>query len=265
MSRVMVLMYHALYANDAELAAIDAEDRPYAVSVDIFREQLDWLARENIPVTDPLALSRDAARAPVNVVLTFDDGHESNYRHAYPMLRERGLVGVFFVTSDFIGQRPGFCAWEQLGEMADAGMQIGSHGKTHRFFDDLTADELEQEYQASRSAITTGTGHAPVMLSFPGGRYRGSQITAGRDAGYRYFFSSDPGANRRDAFVPGAVLRRVPIRSETNGAVFADSARGATGFLLRARLSAGVKGVLRQSLGNRLYHHLYKRLHSRSL
>jgi peptidoglycan/xylan/chitin deacetylase (PgdA/CDA1 family) len=262
MSRVMVLMYHALYADDTELAAIDAEDRPYAVSVDNFRKQLDWLDREKLPVTDPLALSGYAAHAPVNVVLTFDDGHDSNYRHAYPLLRERGVVGVFFVTSDFIGRRPGFCTWEQLGEMANAGMHIGSHGKTHRFFDDLTAGELEQEYCVSRDAIASGTGRAPVMLSFPGGRYRESQITVGREAGYRYFFSSAPGANRRDAFVPGAVLRRIPIRSETNGEVFADSARGATGFLLRARVSAVVKGVLRKALGNYLYHHLYKRLHS---
>lgn len=38
------------------------------------------------------------------VVLTFDDCHISNWINVVPMLEERGMTGVFFAVSDFIGQ-----------------------------------------------------------------------------------------------------------------------------------------------------------------
>ncbi|CCO22670.1 glycosyltransferase [Maridesulfovibrio hydrothermalis] len=37
------------------------------------------------------------------VVLTFDDCHISNWLNVVPMLEERGMTGVFFAVSDFIG------------------------------------------------------------------------------------------------------------------------------------------------------------------
>ena len=46
-------------------------------------------------------------RKPIDdkyVVLTFDDCHISNWINVVPMLEERGMTGVFFAVSDFIGQ-----------------------------------------------------------------------------------------------------------------------------------------------------------------
>lgn len=46
-------------------------------------------------------------RKPIDdkyVVLTFDDCHISNWINVVPMLEERGLTGVFFAVSDFIGE-----------------------------------------------------------------------------------------------------------------------------------------------------------------
>ncbi|MBU1247990.1 MAG: glycosyltransferase [Proteobacteria bacterium] len=47
-------------------------------------------------------------RKPVDhaVVLTFDDGHISNFLNAAPALQQRGMVGVFFALTDFIETAP---------------------------------------------------------------------------------------------------------------------------------------------------------------
>ncbi|WP_320171998.1 glycosyltransferase [Maridesulfovibrio sp.] len=45
-------------------------------------------------------------RKPIDdkyVVLTFDDCHISNWINAVPLLEERGMTGIFFAVSDFIG------------------------------------------------------------------------------------------------------------------------------------------------------------------
>ena len=259
MTGVIVLMYHALYADETEREAIDPIERPYAVSLDAFRRQLDWMAAAGIPIRDPLSPSSPAARAPTSVVLTFDDGHASNYYHAFRLLRERGDAGVFFVTTDFIGTRRGFCEWPQLREMAGAGMHIGSHGKSHRFFDDLPRAELEAEYAGSRDAIVAGTGQTPRWISFPGGRYLQEQISAGRAAGYRLFFTSDVGANDPGAFERGGIVRRIAIGQGTSHKAFTRIAGADTLFLARATAVGGAKKALRRMLGNRLYHALYER------
>lgn len=260
MNRVMVLMYHALYSDVAGLNAIDPVDRPYAVSVEDFRMQLDWLGQAGIPVVDPLSLVNLQPPGPRSVLLTFDDGHESGFRHAYPLLTARRMSAVFFVTSDFIGNRAGFCSWAQLREMREGGMQVGAHGKTHRFFDDLTLTEAFEEFDKPRAAIEAGTGMAPQMMSFPGGRYRAGQLAIGRAAGYQLFFSSDVGANRPEAFRPGGLLRRVAIRQTTSTSHFRAMARAAPLPLARARTVAAVKTLVKSVLGNRLYHALYERV-----
>ncbi|KPK56661.1 MAG: hypothetical protein AMJ84_00775 [Acidithiobacillales bacterium SM23_46] len=260
MSRVMVLMYHGLYSGAAELAAIDSADRPYAVSVEDFHSQLDWLTEAGIPVVDPLRLASAHPDAPVSVVLTFDDGHESNYRHAYPILAARRMPAVFFVTSDFIGARAGFCSWAQLREMREGGMYVGAHGKTHRFFDDLTQAETAEEFGGPRAAIEAGTGVAPRMMSFPGGRYRTEQLAIGRAYGYELYFSSDVGANRSGAFRHGGLFRRVAVRRTTDASQFRGIARAAPLPLVKARAAAGVKALVKSMLGNRLYHALYERM-----
>lgn len=260
MSRVMVLMYHALYSSAAELEAIDPADRPYAVAVADFRVQIEWLAAAGIPVVDALRVAEAQEAAPASVVLTFDDGHESSYRHAFPLLAARGWPAAFFVTSDFIGKRTGFCNWTQLREMREAGMQIGAHGATHRFFDDLAESEAREEFFRPHAAIKAETGVAPRMMSFPGGRYRREQLAIGRAAGYELFFSSDVGNNRPAAFRPGGLLRRLAVRRGTGAAQFHDMARGAALPLARARAVAGAKGLAKSVLGNRLYHALYERL-----
>jgi peptidoglycan/xylan/chitin deacetylase (PgdA/CDA1 family) len=255
-------MYHALYSSASEREAIDPADRPYAVEVGEFLRQLDSLAELGIPVVRPQSLGApaEATGSGGGVLLTFDDGHGSNYRTAYPLLRERGLGAIFFVTSDFIGQRRGFCSGRELREMAEGGMTIGSHGKTHRFFDDLSPTEVVAEYQQSKETIQRQTGRAVTFISFPGGRYRRSQIAPGMAAGYRMFFSSQVGANSAAAFSDGGIIRRVAIRDGTSLAEFARIARRDRRWLARAQAIAGAKGIIRRLAGNRLYHAMYERL-----
>ncbi|MDI1480919.1 polysaccharide deacetylase family protein [Polyangium sp. y55x31] len=259
MSRLVVLMYHALYEGERELLAIDAADRPYAVSVDAFEAQLDILARKGLPVADPAVLPRGLDTRN-RVVLTFDDGHASNHRHALPRLLRRGLRAAFFVTSDFIGKRPGFCGWSELREMADLGMSIGSHGRTHRFLDDLPEDEARAELRDSKATIEDHVGRVVEQISFPGGRFRPRDVEAGILLGYRVFHSSRIGAHRPGRLPEGVVLCRLAVRQGTSPREFEALATASPAWLLPARVLGGAKAAVRRALGNGLYHALYERM-----
>lgn len=259
MNRLVVLMFHALYEGERELAAIDPSDRPYAVSVDAFEEQLDILDRRGLTVADPAALP-GGLEVDDRVVLTFDDGHASCHRHALPRLLERGLRAAFFVPSDFIDERPGFCTWSEVREMADQGMLIGSHGRTHRFLDDLTEEEAQAELRDSKATIEEHVGRAVEQISFPGGRFRPGDVEAGKHVGYRVFHSSRVGVHRPRRLSEAAVLCRIAVRQGTTAREFESLACASSAWLLRARALGGAKTAVRRALGNGLYHALYERL-----
>jgi peptidoglycan/xylan/chitin deacetylase (PgdA/CDA1 family) len=259
MNRVVLLMYHALHANEREYAEIDAADRPYAVSTAEFAAQLDALDAAGLPLIDPRELTRGVPSGG-GVVLTFDDGHASNHHHALPELMKRKARAVFFATSDFIGRRRGFCSWGQLREMADAGMTIGSHGRTHRFFDDLDEAAARAEFLDSKTAIEQRTGHPVDQLSFPGGRYAPAQLQLGRALGYKLLHTSAIGSHPARPLAAGAVLARVAVKGGLPLPRFMALAQARPSVMLPAQAVAAAKQGARRVLGNRLYHALYERV-----
>ena len=77
--------------------------------------------------------ARDWLEGGAGVIVTFDDGHESNHRVAFPALVATGASADFFVNPAQVGTE-GFATWAQLREMAAARMSIQSHGLDHRHY-----------------------------------------------------------------------------------------------------------------------------------
>ncbi|MCK5875650.1 MAG: polysaccharide deacetylase family protein [Alcanivoracaceae bacterium] len=95
--RLPILAYHRILDDDTDLASL-ADPGLFSTRVSDFRRQVDWLTRHADCVT--FNTLGQARRCPV--IITFDDGYEDNYRLAWPVLRDAGIAGVFFVTTDFI-------------------------------------------------------------------------------------------------------------------------------------------------------------------
>jgi len=202
-------MYHSLFDGD-NTDRIDAEDLPYAVSTHNFIEQLNRLKNKRV------GLLTDENSVMPDVVITFDDGHVSNFDIALPLLLERGLNAYLFVTSDFVGQRKHFCTADQLANMAQNGIQIGSHGTSHRFFDDLSDDEAERELRQSMQQLSDQSGQRVESISYPGGRYNQRTLEISRQAGYVQLFGSTIGVLKQKDLSATAPLKRVAIRRNTS-------------------------------------------------
>ncbi|MCE1162543.1 MAG: polysaccharide deacetylase family protein [Thiomonas sp.] len=260
MKRLSILMYHGLYANEAQRLAIDPIDRPYAVSAEAFARQLDLMLAAKIPVIHPRALERAGEATPTGVLLTFDDGHASNAELALPLLRQRGLSALFFVTTDFIGQRPGFCTWDQLRELTKNDMVVGGHGQTHRFLSDLSDAALRAELQQSHTRLTQELQGEVRQMSFPGGRYDDRCLRVAREAGYAVLHGSDIGALGPQATPREGTLPRLAIRAGTPDGTVLAYAQADAATLFRARAFSQAKTLAKRLIGNARYHQLYARV-----
>ena len=136
----MILMYHKI---DIIVPTM------WWVSADAFARQMDALSGKNIV---PLADYRPGD--PSQCVITFDDAYENVYRHAFPVLREKGYPFEIFVNGDLLGKWNAFdrsepltrfCGIEQLREMASTGGRIQWHGRSHANLSTLDIQAVDRE------------------------------------------------------------------------------------------------------------------------
>lgn len=244
----LTLMYHAVYGGRKERARLADEDLPYALPRQRFTRHLDVLRQSGIRFVAP----QEAGIAREGVLLTFDDGDAGWFRHVAPVLQERGIRALFFVTPALIGQ-PGYCTWDQLQQLVRVGHRIGSHGLTHRFLPDLDTLECRQELWQSRHLLERRIGVKVTTLSFPGGRFGARELRLAREAGYQQCFTSMAG-RRHD----GYCQPRLAVRAGTDALWLQRMAAGERlpwGWL---HFVESFKSFGKYLLGNKGYHELYR-------
>jgi peptidoglycan/xylan/chitin deacetylase (PgdA/CDA1 family) len=99
-----ILAYHRVVTVENE-ETFDFDLDLISASEQQFREQMELLSRRFHPirfreVID--AFERGTALPPRPVIVTFDDGYDDNYRTAFPILREFGIPGTFFVSTGHV-------------------------------------------------------------------------------------------------------------------------------------------------------------------
>jgi peptidoglycan/xylan/chitin deacetylase (PgdA/CDA1 family) len=194
MGDLLVLCYHAV-----------SERWPAALSVtpEAFERQLRLVSRRGFEgATFDRAVSH-ASVAPT-VAVTFDDAYLSVLALAKPILDDVGFPATVFVPTDYPARpeqpmawegidnwlggpyerelRP--MSWDQLGVLADAGWEIGSHTCSHARLTSLSDKELARELIESRSMLADRLSRPCGTLAYPYGDHDGRVVEAARVAGY---------------------------------------------------------------------------------
>lgn len=134
----------------------------------------------------------DSVRNEPNVRFTVDDGNASDVELVLPALLRRGLRATFFICSGRLDQ-PTFLSRQQVRELLEQGMGIGSHGVVHRSWRQLTFTQLTDELEGSRQVIEELCGRPVDAAACPFGAYDRTVLNGLRRACYRHVFTSDGG------------------------------------------------------------------------
>ncbi|OGR41473.1 MAG: hypothetical protein A2X35_10720 [Elusimicrobia bacterium GWA2_61_42] len=144
------------------------------------------------------------ARLPEKAVLiTFDDGYENNYLHAWPILRELGAKANVFVVFNTIGKanlwhNPASEPWvnmatlAQLKEMQESGViEYGSHTMNHPHLSALNLDDAAWEMAESKRQLEAAFGREMCAFAYPygDGAYAPAIREKALEAGYLFDFS----------------------------------------------------------------------------
>lgn len=231
-----VLMYHHVELHPLEPPPL--HPRSY-LSPEEFRRQLDLLVEGNF-TTWTLGEAAERARGGQalprrSVVLTFDDGCVCFRRWALPALQERGMRATIFVVTGRLGgtnswdaasgeRRERLLSAEEIQEVARTGVEIGSHGRSHRNLTTLNEVEILEEVEGSRKELETLLGVPIRTFCHPYGHLDERVREAVRAAGYTAAVAihGKPGAHWRDPYA----IPRMIVRPQESPFEFLLKARG---------------------------------------
>src|SRR5882672_8741856 len=136
---------------------------------------------------------------PPDPLLTFDDGGISGLAAADAMERH-ALYGRFFITVNYIGTR-GFMSESHLRELVRRGHVVGSHSCSHPLrIGHCSWSQLLDEWSRSKSVLSDILGEAVCSASVPGGDFAPLVAESAAETGFSELFTSEPTAERRQAF-----------------------------------------------------------------
>ena len=118
------------------------------------------------------------------IILSFDNGYESQYTQALPMLRRLGWVGEENIQLTGLPPSQGGIGQREIGELVKAGWELDTQGFSHADLITLDASELHYQVAVSRQVIQHRF-HVPVnWFCYPSGHYDATVIAGVKAAGY---------------------------------------------------------------------------------
>ena len=243
-TKVSIIMYHNLSQINSETLEIEIgrfEEHIKALSV------AGYNTVSMRQLVDYVEMGTELPENPI--VITFDDGYFSNYKFAYPILKEYEMKATIFVIGSLVG-KPNYWQpdnpikqyfdYEEAKEMIDSGfIEIQSHSydmherpiyesaplrntvtKLESETDQDFVQAVQEDYLKSKEDIENNTNQEVFAFAYPLGEYSDLSEIALTNAGVKLTLSINPGLNVLVKGLPQSLLalKRTPVYAEFSGA-----------------------------------------------
>jgi peptidoglycan/xylan/chitin deacetylase (PgdA/CDA1 family) len=139
------------------------------------------------------------------IAVTFDDGYQNVMRNALPVMFKRNIPPAIFMTTGYLGQRPGWIvdkshpnynevliSKEQLMSLKHSNIVIGSHTVSHFHLARTNRDGLVRELMESRKCLEEILCRKIDLCSLPYGELDLQSSDEFVKAGYNRVFLNVP-------------------------------------------------------------------------
>jgi peptidoglycan/xylan/chitin deacetylase (PgdA/CDA1 family) len=173
-SNLLIINYHKIeQKSDIGITARHPE---------AFKRDMDTLVQAGYTTINFHHLNAQKKLPVKPVIITFDDAYLSFYQVAFEELLKRSMTGVVYVPVNYIGKsndwdvqlghkKYSHMTTQQLREITAQKFEIGSHTLNHKYLNNLSEPELENELGESKRILEEQTGASVISVSYPFGKY----------------------------------------------------------------------------------------------
>ena len=127
------------------------------------------------------------------ILLTIDDGFSSFYNNAWPLLKEKKIPFILFVSTREVGNF-NYMTWDQIREIGkESFVEIGNHSHTHEYLVDENKEIIKADIEKSISIFKRELGKNSFFFSYPFGEYSLEFKKLIKNLGFKYAFGQHSG------------------------------------------------------------------------
>ena len=172
------------------------------IAVEQFDQHLTELGNAKytvLPIPEILAKLKSGTALPERTIgITIDDAFRSVYEIAYPKLQERNLPFTLFVATRPVDHKlPDYMNWDQIRELRDAGITIGSQTHTHLHMTARGTDASRADVETANKRFIAELGAVPSLFAYPYGEASAAAMSVVHDAGFHFAFGQHSGVADR--------------------------------------------------------------------
>jgi peptidoglycan/xylan/chitin deacetylase (PgdA/CDA1 family) len=179
-------MYHRFEENKYPSTNIKIQD---------FKSHLEIIKNNNIKFINPKNFENEIRehKSQRKILLTIDDGFLSFYQNAWPILKERKIPFILFVSTREVGAF-NYMTWEQIKEIKKEDfVTIGNHSHTHEYLVDENNKSIQADIQKSINIFKEKLGENSDFFSYPFGEYSVNFKNIIKSLGFKYAFGQHSG------------------------------------------------------------------------
>ncbi|MBQ4603489.1 MAG: polysaccharide deacetylase family protein [Clostridia bacterium] len=212
-----VVMYHQLTKNQKKSGK-------YVLTVEQFEKDLMFLKSkgyQSVTVKQLIEFSQGKGDIPEkSILITFDDGQETLYEYALPLLEKYGFTAVGFVVgalADYYTEIDdhnlsySYLNWQQIKEMSEGNIiEIESHSfDLHKNTGNRSGikkkkEETVEQYREflcsdvakMKTAMENNTGKNPVAFAFPFGSFSRESTEILKECGFKMTLTCEERVNK---------------------------------------------------------------------
>ncbi len=183
---IISLMYHRFEENKYPSTNIKIDD---------FKRHLKIIEENKIKFINPKDFKNELQNNKLQrkILLTIDDGFLSFYKNAWPILKDKKIPFILFVSTREVGAY-NYMTWDQIKEISKEDfVEIGNHSHTHEYLVDESNKLIKDDIAKSISIFKKNLGKNSDFFSYPFGEYSNNFKIIIKDFGFKYAFGQHSG------------------------------------------------------------------------
>tara|TARA_B100001057_G_scaffold82153_1_gene77676 strand:- start:2398 stop:3450 length:1053 start_codon:yes stop_codon:yes gene_type:complete len=182
---IISLMYHRFEENKYPSTNIKLKD---------FKEHIKIIEKNNISFINPDNFENELKnKNQRKILLTIDDGFSSFYENAWPILKEKKIPFILFVSTREVGSS-NYMTWGQIKELNEENfVEIGNHSHTHEYLVEEDYEIIKKDIEKSILIFKEKLGKNSKFFSYPFGEYSLEFKDIIKSLGFKYAFGQHSG------------------------------------------------------------------------